>query len=254
MRLLRKLALVLLAFAALTGIALWTCPADIAYRWFATRLGPVTLTDLSGSIWHGHATSMRVFDHELGALDWNLSPWPLLKGDTVAQITIKGVDTTAQGTLTRHADRQLEIRDARIQMPASVLDPAVGVGDLTMRGRIEINLSQAHLRGAWIESADGEALWLDAAVAGAAQARLSDLKATFVTMSDGGIAGELRDLGGPLAADGMFSAGRGDYDAQLKLSARDGDPHVLEALTHVGEPQSDGSVLLKIRGHLLTVF
>ncbi|HEY8010619.1 MAG TPA: type II secretion system protein N [Rudaea sp.] len=254
MQLLRKSILGLLIVALCVGVAAWTCPADIAYRWFASRLGPVTLADLSGSLWHGHAGSMRVFGRELGVLDWQLQALPLFKGTWVVQVNVSGGDATAQAMLTRSADRQLDIRDATIQLPATVLEPAIGVPNLNLQGRIEIALKQARLRGAWVESANGSALWRDAAVSGVAQARLSDLHATFVTMPDGGISGELRDLGGPLLADGMFTAAAGHYEAELKLAARDGDTHVLDALQYVGEPQSDGSVLLKIRGQLLKVF
>jgi general secretion pathway protein N len=254
MRLLRRLFLIVVVVVLLAGIGAWTCPADIAYAWLSGRLGPVTLSDLSGSVWQGHAGSLRVFGRELGTFDWHLQALPLLHGDIVAQVNVNGSDASAQATLTRSADRQIDIRDAAVQLPAAVLEPAIGVADLHLLGRIEIALSHARLRGAWIESADGNALWRDAAVSGAAQARLSDLRATFVTMPDGGISGELRDLGGPMLADGMFKAAAGAYDAQLKLAARDGDTHVLEALQHVGEAQPDGSVLLKIHGHLLTVF
>jgi len=40
----------------------------------------------------------------------------------------------------------------------------------------------------------------------------------------------------------------------VRLAARDGDPRVLDALQYVGQPQADGSVLLKIQGHVLNVF
>ena len=255
MRLLARIILFILVVTAVVAVVAWTCPADIAYRWFfASRLGPVALTGLSGTIWQGHAVSMRVFDRELGQLDWHVQALPLLKGDWVAQINIAGTDTKALATLTCSADRQLDIRDATIQLPASVLEPAIGIPDLHMLGQIEISLTRARLRGAWIESANGNALWRDAAVAGAAQARLSDLRATFVSMPDGSIAGELRDLGGPLLADGMFKTVAGAYEAELRLAPRDGDAHVLDALQHVGQAQADGSVLLKIRGQLIKVF
>ena len=254
MRLLRKIVVGLIVVAAILGIGAWTCPADIGYRWFAASLGPVTLADLSGNVWRGHAGSMRVFDREVGALDWQLQALPLIHGDFVTQINVSGGEATAQALLTRHADRQLDISDATVQLPATVIEPAIGVPNLHLQGRIEITLSRARLRGAWLESADGNALWRDAAVSGAAQARLSDLRATFATMPDGGIAGELRDLGGPLAANGMFRAAAGGYDAELQLTPRDGDAHVLDALQYVGQPQADGSVLLKIRGHLLKMF
>lgn len=253
MKVLRNLVLALLLLCALALAALWVCPADIAYRAFSDRLGPVVLADLSGTAWHGHATSTRVFERELGSLDWDLEKLPLLHHQIDVHVNLVGPAASAQAQLRRNADHTLDISAATVMLPATVLEPAIGVPDLHLGGQLEIHLANAKMRGAWMQSANGDAWWRDASVSGSAQAKLSDLHATFVTMPDGAITGELKDTGGPLQADGMFNASLGGYDAQLRLSARDGDPHVQEALLHVGEAQPDGSVLLKIRGHLLKV-
>ena len=98
------------------------------------------------------------------------------------------------------------------------------------------------------------AYWRNAAVAGAAQARLGELQAQFASAADGGIAGTLRDGGGPLEARGTFNIALGRYSAQLRLAARDGDARVADALQYVGQPQPDGSRLLLIEGRQLRSF
>jgi len=253
----RKLSLVfaaLVALLVLAAVAAWTLPADVAYAWFGKRLLPATLADLSGDVWNGHAGSLRVLGYEIGRLDWHLAKLPLFRGDLVAEADVKGAGGTAHGRLRQNPDQTLDVSDATISLPAATLEPALGVPALRLRGDVDIALAHARLRGAWLELVEGSAIWRGAAVAGAAQARLSDLRVDFSTLPDGRIVCTVRDLGGPLAADGHCEFRAGAYAAQVKLAARDGDARVLDALQYVGQPQADGSVLLEIKGHLLQLF
>jgi len=121
-------------------------------------------------------------------------------------------------------------------------------------GDLDVAIAHAHLRDTWPERADGSAHWRNAAVAGAAQAQLGDLETTFASAADGSIEGVVRDLGGPLQLAGNFKVSAGSYDAQATLAARDGNAQVVEALRYIGEPQADGSSLLKIHGQLFKLF
>ena len=247
----RKIVFVLAALVVVCAVAFWTLPADVAYGWFGKRLLPATLADLNGDVWNGHAGSLRVLGQEVGSIDWHLSKLALISGELVAEADVKGTGGTGRAFLTQHADQTIDVRDATIRLPAATIEPALGVPSLHLRGDVDIVISRARLRGAWIESLDGNATWHDASVSGAAQARLSDLRVDFSTQPDGRIVCAVRDLGGPLAADGHCEFKAGAYSADVRLSARDGDIHVLDVLQYVGQPQADGSVFLKIEGHLL---
>lgn len=250
----RKLLIVVVALLAIVAIALLTLPADVAYAWFGKRLLPATLADISGDVWNGHAGSLRVLGRDIGALDWHLRAPPLLHGGLEAQVEVNGSGGSGSGWLSQAADQTLDVRDATLSLPAATLEPALGVPSLHLKGTVDVALAHARLRGAWVEAVQGSATWREAAVSGAAQARLSDLRIDFTTQADGTIGCSVRDLGGPLAADGHCSFKAGAYDAEVHLAARDGDARVLDALQYVGQPQPDGSVLLKIQGHVLNVF
>ena len=254
MKLLRGVLLFAIVLAAVAGVAAWTCPADLAYRYFGGRLAPLALHDLSGTIWQGRAAAVELFRQNLGALEWRLQPAPLLHGQAIAQLTLTGDGVAATGLVERGADGQLSFRDVVAHLPARMAAPVLAIPALELLGTIEINLTQARLRGAWLEGANGAAYWHDAGVAGAAQARLSDLQLTFASAADGTIAGVVHDLGGPLQAEGTFTASPGRYDAQVRLAARGDDPRVSEALQFVGQPQSDGSRQLVIEGRQLGLF
>ena len=254
MKLLRRVVLFLIVLAGVVGIAAWTCPADLAYRLLGGRLAPLALRDLSGTIWQGHATAVELFRQNLGALEWRLQPAPLLHGEAIAQLTLSGEAITATGLVDRGADGTLSFRDVVAHMPARIAAPVLAIPALELLGTIEIDVAQARLRGAWLDEASGAAYWRAAGVAGAAQARWGDLELTFASAADGTLSGAVHDLGGPLQAEGTFTASPGRYDAQVRLAARGDDPRVLEALQFVGQPQSDGSRQLVIEGRQLGLF
>jgi len=253
MKLFRATAFVVVALAAILGVVAWTCPADLAYRFAADSIAPLHLRDLRGTLWQGHAGGADVFGVNLGSIDWVLQPGPLLRGEMIAQVTLAGDIASGTGVIDCVAG-ETSFRAATLRMPARIAAPVLAVPALELLGTLELDIEHARLRGLWLEEAAGTALWRDASVAGAAQARLGDLQASFASAADGSIAGTVRDMGGPLEVAGTFSASPGVYQAQARLAARDGDPQVNEALQFVGQPQADGSRNLEIRGRQLNPF
>ena len=254
MRHLRRFILFLIALLVVAVVVVATCPAQFAYRLAEDRLGAVRLGGISGSVWQGHAGSVQVFGVELGALDWQLQAAPLLHGTAAAHLSLAGGEISAAGDVARGLDGAIDISHATVHAPARLAAPALDIPALQLLGDLDIAIDQAHLRQAWPESANGSAHWRNAAVAGAAQAQLGDLEATFSSAANGAISGVVHDLGGPLQLNGTFSVNGGSYDAEAKLLARDGNAQVGEALRYIGEPQADGSSLLKIHGQLFKVF
>jgi len=247
MRFLRGLLIGLLVLAAIAGVVAWTCPAELAYRFAADALFPVRLHDLAGSIWQGHAGAAEVLGVSLGTIEWKLRAQPLLRGEVVAQVTVAG-DGMSGGGIFDYGGGQTAIRETTLRMPARLAAPVLAIPMLELLGTIEIDIAHARLRDLWLDDAAGTVRWRDAAVAGAAQAKLGDLQATFASTADGSIAGVVRDLGGPLELAGTFKANRNAYEAQARLASRGDNAHISEALQFIGQAQADGSRNLEIRG------
>jgi general secretion pathway protein N len=254
MRILRILFLILITLFAIAAVVAWTCPAEFAYRYVADRLGPIKLSGVDGSVWNGRAAGVQVFGRELGALNWKLDAAPLLSRELIAHVDLKGSSIAASGVIDRSADGVLNVRDAKGHLPAALVAPALDIPTLQLLGDIDATIAQATVRGAWMDSATGVARWSNTGVSGAAEARFGDVEAIFSSAPDGSIAGVVHDLGGPLEIAGTFKVANGAFDAQTKLTARDNDAQVLQALQFVGEPQADGTSLLKIHGELFKIF
>ena len=253
MRVVRVALLILVGLASIAGLAAWTCPADLGYRLAGGALAPLGLRDISGSIWKGHAAHADVLGTDLGAIDWTLQPLPLLHGTLAAHVTLSGPAINASGDVERNGT-VMDFRDALLRIPASIAAPALAIPALDLLGTIEIDVVHARLHGLLPEQAAGSALWRNAAVGGAAQASLGDLKAAFASAPDGAIAGTAQDLGGPLELAATFRASLGRYEAQARLSARGDNPQLDEALQYIGQPQADGSRNLEIRGSAFGLF
>lgn len=104
-----------------------------------------------GSLWRGSAAfcALRVNDQllALGRLDWRLRPWSLLWLQPSAQVSTRWGDQLVDGDVRVSPFGTITLRDARVQLPASLLHvwapvPARG----TLGARVESLQWRGHLR------------------------------------------------------------------------------------------------------------
>ncbi|MBR0346441.1 MAG: type II secretion system protein N [Rudaea sp.] len=174
--------------------------------------------------------------------------------DTAADGGVAGTLKTAGGSAQLAAkwklgaDRALELNDATLKFPASLLTPLIHLPGIEVSGDVDGNFARLALRdGLWPSTVAGKLVWHGVAVAGARQATLGDLELNLGTDPDGSIIGVLNDLGGPLQINGTFKATKTAYDAAAQLTAR-GDAAIAAALRKVGTPQPDGSTIVQAKG------
>lgn len=255
MKIIKWLFVLVAVAGVVAGVIAWTLPAEVAYRHLASRLGPITLVGVRGTIWDGHADGVAVFGRDLGELDWRVAKAPLFGRRMQADLRIKGADIDSSGMIERAADGRILLTDVRFRIPATLFEPAIDIPALRLLGTVNGTLAQGTLRDGRIVDASGNARWADAGVSGKAEARFSDILAEFASRPDGSVGGTIADDGrGNLEVNGRFAIAPSGYDAEAFLSARDGDARVQDALSYIGEPQPDGSSHLLIRGQLFRLF
>ena len=255
MKVIKWLFILLVIAVIVVGVIAWTLPADVAYRHLASRLGPVSLLGIRGTVWEGHADGVSVFGRDLGELDWRIDKLPLLSRSVHADLRIRGADIDTSGLLERDASGDFRARDVRFRVPASLFAPALDVPSLKLLGSVGGTFTELTMVGGLITQASGNARWTDAGVSGTAEARFSDILAEFATRPDGSIGGTVADDGkGNLEVNGSFSVAAIGFEAEAYLSARDDDARVIEALRYIGQPQADGSSHLVISGQLFKLY
>jgi hypothetical protein len=251
----RKLFLLLVILLLIVGVVFWTLPAQLAYRWAAPQLGPVQLDGIVGTLWDGRASNVTAFGQALGSLEWQVAKWPLLTRRVEAQLSLSGGQVKAKGQATREPDGMLRAIGVEFSLPAPLAEPALDIPALHLQGEISGRLDEATLRAGWVDGAHGTAHWTHAGVSGQAEARFGDLLADFASQPDGSIKGTVKDdASSNLAVNGQFVVQAGEFNAQATLSARNEDLQLREALQFIGEPQPDGTSLLKIHGQLYKLF
>ncbi|MGN6519863.1 MAG: type II secretion system protein N [Dokdonella sp.] len=251
MRLL-KILLVLVVLVVIVGVAcLWRLPADLGYRYGEKYFGPLALTGVRGTIWDGHADGVSLFGNDLGELDWTALKKPLLRGDVVTDIRIKGGDIDIGGLLTRRRDGAVSAEGLRFSVPASRFEPLFD-GKLQLLGTISGVLDEATWWNAGLSNASGTAHWSDVGAVGEVEAHFTDILAEFTSQPDGSVSGKVRDDGrGAIAVLGHFVLRPPMLDGEAILSARNGDPQTIETLRHIGEPLPDGTSRVVLRGRML---
>lgn len=255
MKLFKWLFALLLLAVIVAGVVAWTLPADVAYRYAASRLGPISLIGVRGTVWDGHADGVSVLGRDLGELDWKVDKFPLLARRVHADLRIRGADIVTSGLLDRDADGRVSANDVRFRVPAALMSPVLDVPSLKLLGTVTGTFTRISFFDGLISDANGTARWSDAGVTGTAEARFSDILADFASKPDGSIAGTVADDGkGNLEVNGNFTMSATGYQAEAFLAARHGDLRVQDALRYVGEPQADGSSHLVITGQLFKLF
>src|ERR1019366_5320824 len=93
-RFLRPLVLIC-ALAALMVVVI-ALPASTVKRFLPASVGA---EDFSGSLWHGSAGNVTVNARNIGAIEWHLHPWSLLKLAVAADLHWVRIGFLADGTV-----------------------------------------------------------------------------------------------------------------------------------------------------------
>jgi hypothetical protein len=215
----------------------------------------VRISSLGGTVWEGRASGVSAFGKPIGTIDWTIEEAPVLFRRVVAKFALGGGSISATGDATRDADGSILVQNVKFSFPAELSAPALDIPALKLLGTIDGQLTEGRVVGGWINGARGNARWRDAGVIGEAEARFGDVLSEFASAPDGSIAGTVKDDGtSSLVVDGQFVVRSGEFDATVRLGARAEDVQLREALRYIGEPQPDGTSLLKIHGQLLKLF
>lgn len=239
-------AVVLVFGAALTLIL--TLPAATLYRHYGQRLQPLRLQAINGSIWNGRA-QLSYAMVPLGQGNWQLEPWSLLGGGLGGRLALQGPLINADARVNGDR-RRLDIDDAHLQFPASLLTPVLDIPSLRIYGDIAVEARHLQIEQGVITSALGKLVWTGAAVGGAAAAELGGVRVDFEPGEAGVIVGRIRDLGGALQVRGSLELRGQQFTLEADLDARPGQTAVQEALLYVGERRANGGSRLRVQGEI----
>lgn len=248
-----KLLLVACVFVLVAaGVYLWRLPARVAWQYLQVRVPALHLNGIEGTLWDGHADGISLVGRDLGRLHWQLPKWPLLAGKPTVDLRIEGGEVELAGQVERLGASRFELQDLRFSVPAARFEPLFAAGDVQLQGTLAGTLGHASLAGIDLRQVAGTARWSDVGVrTPRGELHLGALAGDFASQADGSIVGSFKDdASGTLAVDGTFRLRLPAYEAEAILRARNADAQTQELLGGIGEPQPDGSRLVRVQGVL----
>lgn len=250
MKVLKWLLLVLLLLLVVALAVLWTLPAQRAWGMVAERFPELVIERMSGTIWDGDARRVQLHGYPLGRLQWQLSAWPLLRSELDLAVELSDGTVTGSSQLRARRDGWLRLEQLNLTLPAQLLQPVLDVPAVEPLGRIEVMAQWLQIEPGRTPMAQGQALWPDAAISGAAQVSLGEVRVDYAPGGDNQLLGEISNQGGAIEVLGSFELIGREYEAEILLTPRRDDPALREGLSYLGAPQPDGSTILRVSGTL----
>ena len=230
-----------------------TFPAQRAYTITAPYLKALpakpVLSGVAGSIWSGRADTFGINYRNIGALEWELSPWPFFTGRIGGDVALHLTDglLRADTLLAGNGDATLKTLEGRLSL--TELQPFFPMLPITLGGVLDINVEKLMILAGGVPESRGVAVWRNAEMLAPQQHRLGDLKLTLSPGKNGGTLVEVSDNGGPLQVDGnVVIDAKQRYKIDLRLGSV--EKELSQFLSVLGKRDSKGRVAVKLEGRL----
>lgn len=112
--------LILVGIISFMLMLLATLPISFVLPYLPKNI-PIQLSQASGTIWQGQASSMRYQNIELGQLNWDIHPLSLFLGQLSSHINLKGDQITLDSQAVLHWDKTLQLSQTQAEIEASFL-------------------------------------------------------------------------------------------------------------------------------------
>lgn len=251
----RWLKFILLGVLAYAVALVALFPARHAYNLaqpHIAKAAPLTLHDLSGSVWSGRAAGATWHSTPLGTLQWDISPWALLRGAVAAELHLQNKEGQLTSRIDVARDGNVTLRDFDARLPAAHLmlfNPGLPIAT---DGSLAVRLDEALLPPQGAPALRGTVVWNRALLVAGQPLQLGDLRLVLQPGDNGGTRGTLSDAGGPLEINGtLILEPNRSYRLDAKLRARpEADTALATSLQLLGRPDGRGYYTLRYSGRL----
>lgn len=233
---------------------LLTLPAAQLYQWAAQRGAlPVDVYQLSGTLWRGRATAMRMDGLSLDGPSWTFRPSALLLGRVEFGLNAALGNGTVETVAGRALGGAMYARDLRLSAPLREIAALTGEPDMGLTGRATAQIDELRVEDGMLRRLDGRVDVAGTGLGPPANVVLGGFTVVFETDAENGVFnGTLQDAGGPLQASGTITLQPdGSYALNARVGAREsGDNNLRQALNMLGRPGADGRVPVTANGRI----
>jgi hypothetical protein len=219
--------------------------------WFAAWLPPqVRCAQLGGSVWHGECRGLAYQGGSLGDATWNLSPGGLFTGRLVGDVDLRGTGLALRANVDLGFDQSGELSDVSARIP---LDPAIiPQFSAQQRGTVTAELQRLVLApGGFPTQAAGIVELHDFRQVSPRPLPLGSYRLTLDgSPSEDGLQGQLRDLGGPFAVEGIVKLSPpNQYTGRGRIAGRGAEAEgIVRQITFGAPPDASGRTEFNFEG------
>jgi|GEM_PF-2626998 len=114
--------LIFLGLLTFTLTAIWLAPAAFVAPYIEQAAPNVRITNASGTIWNGQASSVNANNFDLGSVNWEVSPLKsLFSLSLVADLDIKGSELNASGNAAYGYDKSIRLNEVKFDADAGIV-------------------------------------------------------------------------------------------------------------------------------------
>ena len=247
-----RLKLVLLGAAAFVLFLLVTFPAEYAYKNIQSRIKPLYLSSINGTLWNGSAGAVQYRSTHLGELIWSLHPHDFIRGHMETDFSLASSELETKGTIGKEIFGTAYAKNIEGYLPAALFGSQIGLKNFTAAGNLHFSMQRMEFspKGR-LESAVGTITWEQAGISSPAQVILGNLN-VLVTTEKEGIVFNISDENSPIKVKAdLLVCPDGKYELNGKLTpttaAKEG---LSKSLALLGKADKNGVIKIKYAGRL----
>ena len=249
-----KFKIILLGLLSFIIALLATAPMSVLAP-FIPANSPVQLSEVSGTLWNGHAKTVHYQKIALGKLHWKIHPLAIFTGRLSATVSIDGKDIQLDTRLDLRWDQSIELRQTQAQIETHFLQHFKQI-PVSLGGVIKANMSsilikeipiqdkQLPLMSGQVDWLQGEALSLPLGSYALTLSVINDQQ--HVEIKSKNSENILVNLKGKIELDQQ-----GNYQAKLKIKAeKAAAPLIVNGIAALGKKEQDGFIKIEKKGNL----
>ncbi len=216
----------------------------------------IQLHGLQGTLWQGQAARVRIQQHTLESVHWDLQGWKLLLAQLSAELSAKWMAGAHAQPVHTQASLSvlgaLRLSDTVAQLDATSLGQLAQIPLAQLGGRIDIRLDHVEMARDRVPHASGIIHWREATVSVTETVSLGEVSIRVDESDTAALLADISNLGGGIKLDGSASVqDNGDYQLQLNMKPLPGSStNVRGSLKMFARELNDGSFQLDNNGNL----
>lgn len=245
--------LILLAVLSFVFFLLINTPATVIQYIIPASSNPsIKHGTLTGTLWQGHATYVRINQHQIDELNWSFKPWRLLLGQLALGIDASYQQRPVSGDLSVSISRTLTLENVNAKFDSSVISDIAQIPFGQLDGLIQIQLQHAELSQSSVPIANGTINWQQASITVADTADLGKVSIVLAETAELPLTARISNQGGVIKLDGnLHLTTTGDYKLELNmLPSANAKANIKKSLEYFAERQDNGSYLYNKSGNI----